>query len=447
MGIERSGWGSRLFPEIRSCFAAKSSVMLPRWPQVALLSIGVAGAAALSYLSVNLIGYRHLVAKRDATIAQAQTTVAQAQTVNAELQRGVIRLQSQLAALAQRQTAAEARASSEDRSIAELSRTLDQTRQSLHQQQAAAGTLTAQLAKSQAGRTADQAQFAQYRASIEDTVKQLEQLGAPHGKMIGNRIRLRARLGGLWQKLSQEIAPAAGQVAASSPAQGPSTDDVASIGEPGPEEISRFEHFLASAGVDTDRLSAQLAGPQAEGGPFVPPPKLGQPSGQVDPKKLEAIRGLAKVLPLAAPLIRYQIGSPFGPRTDPFNRKPAFHTGIDMDAPYMSPVYATAPGTVVYAGYFGEYGRVIEIDHGFGIQTVYAHLQRCFVAVGQQVSAQSEIGLVGTTGRSSGPHVHYEVRVNGQPQDPEKFIEFSHLVPIAAPQLSPEAAAPAGSSR
>ncbi len=403
---------------------------MPRCAQAALLSLGVAGAAALSYLGISLIGYRHLVAKREATIVQAQTTIAQAQTVNAGLQREVTRLQSQLAVLAQRQTAAEARASSEDRRITELIGTLDQTRQSLREQRAEAGTLTAQLAKSEADRTADQAQFAQYRASIEDTVKQLEQLSTLHGRMIGNRIRLRMRLGGLWQKLSQEISPAAGPATATSPSLEPSTDDVAGVAPPGPEEISRFEHFLASAGVDTDRLSAELSGQLAEGGPFVPPPKLGQPPGQVDPKKLEAIRGLAKVLPLAAPLIRYQIGSPFGPRTDPFNRKPAFHTGIDMDAPYMSPVYATAPGTVVYAGYFGEYGKVVEIDHGFGIETLYAHLQRCLVSVGQQVAAQAEIGLVGTTGRSSGPHVHYEVRVNGQPQDPEKFIEFSHLVPI-----------------
>ena len=161
----------------------------------------------------------------------------------------------------------------------------------------------------------------------------------------------------------------------------------------------------------------------------MPPPVLGHPLGTVDPKKLEAIRGLEKVLPLTAPLTHYQIGSPFGLRTDPFNGRLAFHTGIDMDAPYMSPVYSTAPGTVVYAGYFGDYGKVVEIDHGFGIDTLYAHLQRYFVSVGQKVAALAEIGLVGTTGRSSGPHVHYEVRVNGQPQDPEKFIGLAAADP------------------
>ena len=114
----------------------------------------------------------------------------------------------------------------------------------------------------------------------------------------------------------------------------------------------------------------------------MPPPKANAPVNTFDPEKLAAIRGLAKVLPIAAPLAQYRIGSPFGPRLDPFNGKDAFHTGIDMDAPYNSPVYATAPGTVIYAGYLGEYGKTVEIDHGFGIDTLYAHLHRYFVAVG-----------------------------------------------------------------
>jgi len=162
------------------------------------------------------------------------------------------------------------------------------------------------------------------------------------------------------------------------------------------------------------------------------------------------MRGLARILPIGAPLAQYQIGSPFGPRLDPFNHRAAFHTGIDLDAPYMSPdmspVYATGPGTVVYAGYFGDYGKVVEINHGFGIETLYAHLHRCLVTVGETVAAHAEIGLVGTTGRSTGPHVHYEVRVNGQPQDPEKFIELSGLIPVRAGAATPAATAPAESS-
>ncbi len=214
----------------------------------------------------------------------------------------------------------------------------------------------------------------------------------------------------------------------------------------GGQEIAAVERVLASTGIDVAKLFSQFGENRAEGGPFVPPPKAGEPIDTVDPAKLAAIRGLAQVLPLEAPLAHYQIGSPFGARIDPFNHRAAFHTGIDMDAPYMSPVYATAPGTVVYAGYFGEYGKVVEINHGFGIETLYAHLHRCLVSVGQKVEAQAEIGLVGTTGRSTGPHVHYEVRVNGQPQDPEKFLELSRLIPVAAARPTPTASEPEGNN-
>jgi murein DD-endopeptidase MepM/ murein hydrolase activator NlpD len=96
----------------------------------------------------------------------------------------------------------------------------------------------------------------------------------------------------------------------------------------------------------------------------------------------------------------------FGIRHDPFNRRAEFHTGIDMAAPYMTPVYATAGGTVAYAGRRGEYGNVVEIDLGDSITTRYANLHRYTVLVGQRIAAQTQIGFVGSTGRSSGPHLH-----------------------------------------
>ena len=97
----------------------------------------------------------------------------------------------------------------------------------------------------------------------------------------------------------------------------------------------------------------------------------------------------------------------------------------------MSPVYATGPGTVTYAGYRDAYGKVVEIDHGNGIATLYGHLHRNTVTVGQRVVAQTEIGLLGSTGRASGSPRALRVIVKGQPQDPEKFMEITHLVPIA----------------
>ena len=141
---------------------------------------------------------------------------------------------------------------------------------------------------------------------------------------------------------------------------------------------------------------------------------------------------MVKSLPVAAPLHSYEIGSRFGVRGDPMNGHAALHTGTDFRAPYMSPVYATASGVVTFSGYRDDYGKIVEIDHGNGLATRYGHLNRATVSVGQQVAAQTQIGFLGSTGRATGPHVHYEVVVNGEPQDPEKFMALGRIVPVIA---------------
>jgi murein DD-endopeptidase MepM/ murein hydrolase activator NlpD len=445
MTAETSGRGAKLFPKMEICVGTRAPTALRRWGQFAVLSALVAMTGALAYLGVSRISYKRHAAEHEAAISRVETANADLQKDNAGLRRDdaglrkyIAGLQRALVSLAQQRKAIEEDAASKDGRIGELTRALGQSRQAADQEQAKHATLTAQLSKIAADRAAGEVQFAQYKASVEETVKQLQQLSAARGRAAGERSRLRMLVSDLWQKLSQEAMPLA-QPVDKSPAEGSAAaphNDMSGTNS-GPGEISRFERALAAAGVDANRLYAQFGGKLGEGGPFVPPPAVGHPLDTVDPKKLEAIRGLEKVLPLTAPLANYQIGSPFGLRTDPFNGRVAFHTGIDMDAPYKAPVYSTAPGTVVYAGYFGDYGKVVEIYHGFGIDTLYAHLQRYFVSVGQKVSALAEIGLVGTTGRSSGPHVHYEVRVDGQPQDPEKFIGLLRLIPIVAGPLTP----------
>jgi murein DD-endopeptidase MepM/ murein hydrolase activator NlpD len=139
-------------------------------------------------------------------------------------------------------------------------------------------------------------------------------------------------------------------------------------------------------------------------------------------------------LPVSAPLESYEIGSGFGVRGDPMNGHAAYHTGLDFRAPYMSPIYATAAGVVTYSGYRDDYGKVVEIDHGNGLTTRYAHMHRQTVSVGQRVAAHTQIGFLGSSGRATGPHVHYEVLVNGEPVDPGKFLNLARVVPVAAQQ-------------
>ncbi|MBV8552357.1 MAG: peptidoglycan DD-metalloendopeptidase family protein [Acidobacteriaceae bacterium] len=120
--------------------------------------------------------------------------------------------------------------------------------------------------------------------------------------------------------------------------------------------------------------------------------------------------------------IKGLLRSAFGGRTDPLSGEGAFHTGIDLAAPVGTPVHATADGVVVSAGWSGDYGKLVVINHGSGLETYYAHLSQCLVVPGQEVRDGQVIALSGGTGRVTGPHMHYEVRVAGTPVNPYKYL-------------------------
>lgn len=119
---------------------------------------------------------------------------------------------------------------------------------------------------------------------------------------------------------------------------------------------------------------------------------------------------------------RGPIGSRFGYRIDPINGKQKMHAGVDMTVPPGTPVRAPADGVVSFAGWDETYGKLISIDHGYGVLTRFAHNSQLYVQVGQKVSKYDVISASGTTGRSTGPHLHYEVRVNGVPVNPMNYI-------------------------
>ncbi len=117
-----------------------------------------------------------------------------------------------------------------------------------------------------------------------------------------------------------------------------------------------------------------------------------------------------------------RITSSFGYRKDPFTRKTAFHSGLDIGAPYGSPIMATAKGVVIYSGYDRYLGNTVKLDHGGGFQTWYAHLRKRNVKAGDEVERCDVIGTLGNTGRSTGAHLHYEVRVNKKPVNPRRYL-------------------------
>lgn len=139
-------------------------------------------------------------------------------------------------------------------------------------------------------------------------------------------------------------------------------------------------------------------------------------------ERLEKARSKARRMPVGNPAPNHAISSHFGKRRDPFLKRVAHHAGIDFKTRYGQPIQATGSGVVKRAGRKGGYGKMVEIDHGDGFTTRYAHLSRIHVKVGQSVKAGAKIGAAGSTGRSTGPHLHYEVRYNNKAINPKRFL-------------------------
>lgn len=143
-------------------------------------------------------------------------------------------------------------------------------------------------------------------------------------------------------------------------------------------------------------------------------------------------KGLARI-PSTLPASLEYISSGFGYRSDPFTGGAAFHAGLDFRGPIGAPIYAAASGTVSFVGVKQGYGNCVEISHGNGLMTRYAHMSRTGARIGQKVDAGGEIGKIGNTGRSTGPHLHFEVRINDRPVNPRPFLEANrHVQEISA---------------
>ncbi len=196
------------------------------------------------------------------------------------------------------------------------------------------------------------------------------------------------------------------------------------------QNLKRINGTIASLGLSQDKLVAnanKYSNPLV-GSAFSPM----DIDRDLDPKyqkladDLELWNGLAKLdkmLPLGAPVENVRVTSKYGPRNDPFTGKPSRHRGIDFAGKIGTELVAVAPGRVVSAGERVGYGTTVEIDHGLGFTTLYAHLSQILVSRGDWVRPGTVVGLGGSSGRSTGPHLHYEIRYKGAPFDPTKFVK------------------------
>lgn len=206
---------------------------------------------------------------------------------------------------------------------------------------------------------------------------------------------------------------------------------------------------ISRTGLDANRLVSDLIQTSlASGGPLIaardatarsgPNTAIPAPLPGLDAQwdRLFVLEDLLWRLPMAAPLKHYRISSTFGGRKDPMTGKWAYHSGLDLVGPLGSAVQATASGTVTFAGPRGRYGNMVAIDHGHGISTRYGHLREIFVEVGQRLETGQEIAIMGSSGRSTGPHLHYEIRSQYETLDPMKFLQAGAKAIGNDPELS-----------
>ncbi|WP_416379130.1 M23 family metallopeptidase [Altererythrobacter sp. H2] len=156
--------------------------------------------------------------------------------------------------------------------------------------------------------------------------------------------------------------------------------------------------------------------------------------GTIDPRferlglslaRMSALERGLDGIPQVRPAAIAEISSSFGYRRDPFTRGAAMHSGIDFRGPIGAPIYAAADGVVTFVGVKSGYGNTVEISHGNGMMTRYAHMSRFAARTGQKVAAGDQIGGIGNTGRSTGPHLHFEVRINDRAVNPRPFLEMA----------------------
>jgi len=297
---------------------------------------------------------------------------------------------------------------------------------------------------------ADLASFVEEKARVASASERLKAYGGNLDKVVGDLQQRQEFLEEMARMLPEDIVAegaASGTVSDSSTAASETVKKVSALMPQArglaeiearqlafAERLTRFadararraEAAIRKLDLDPKFLSRQTQ--QAMGGPF----EALEAADGIDPRferlglslaRMAVLERAMQGIPQVVPASVENITSGFGYRRDPFNGRGAMHAGIDFKGAIGSPIFAAAPGRVSFAGWKAGYGQAIEITHGNGMLTRYAHLSRIGVRIGQEVSAGATIGGLGSTGRSTGPHLHFEVRINDRAVNPRPFLE------------------------
>lgn len=430
---------------------------------LATLAIGWVGFSSSRYVSNALV-----VAERNVRIATSDRVIRNMQeeidTLSSDLERGVRSINQhataneeiagqnsdfryKIASLQLQRDELIKLRDERDREIAGLNEALSES---------AKGSegLNRQLGAAEERFEADRAEREQLTVKIDSDSDEIARLNGEIGRLTGEQADLadelkvterelqdtdteRARVIAERGELNERVASLSDRLELFEASQSESIDR---LGEGTDLGIDALERTLVVAGLDIplmlDRVLGENSGfSDGVGGPLLalddePGSETGEKLAAIEQRllKLQGLQGLMKHLPFAAPLNEFRVTSTFGRRRDPFTNRLAMHPGLDFASRNKNPIHATAPGTVAFVGWKGGYGKVVEVDHGLGIRTRFAHMSRIYVKRGQKLEFREKVGLVGSTGRSTAPHLHYEVMVDGQPLDPANFLRAGQYV-------------------
>lgn len=429
-----TAWGrirrvlNRVFPERQIHLRTRGHISffrVPQWLQISVISIALACTGWVSYSTVSFIEHDEIVIAKDTMIADARkayddllSDIAVYQRRFAELTRELEDNHNLMLSLVERNATLQ-------RNLSSVAKRLRSTESDREDVASAREQLRGKLARVED----DMRSLASKNFSLRDNLVSVE---TDLQKVIRERNEARGRN----MSLESQVAVLETRLSTLQTAQDSAVEKMT---ERTMAYIGSLEKVVDIAGIDLDRLlesSTGIVSKEAQGGPFIP--VAPEEAGGELMKKLsrldehlgqwETLQAIMARLPLAAPLNTYYVTSSFGKRRDPVNNRWSAHYGTDFGGPMRSSVFAPAPGTVLQAGVKGRYGRFIEIDHGSGIVTRYGHLSQILVKRGDKVEFRQKIALLGSSGRSTGPHLHYEIVFNGKPKDPMGFIKAGRHV-------------------